>query len=199
VLSAFGMLVARRSRELSQTIATPLAQINNNQLERQFQILEEKAITALASEGINSEQLNLKRSLDLRYCGQAFSLNIPWQALSKCRKSFHQAHQQRYGHQLQQPVELVNIRLHAHGPANRLKIPLVSNKKKTKTAKQTQLYGIEEKVIILARDSLRAGQRINGPALITETVATTFIEIGWQCQVDNYGNLLLRQKNQSPS
>ena len=191
VLSAFGMLVARRSRELSQTIATPLDQIDSNELEQKFQIQEKKAFAALASEGVSAKQVSLQRSLDLRYCGQAFSLNIPWQELDKCHDTFHQAHQQRYGHRLQQAIELVNIRLHAHGPANPLEIPILSNKKIGSAAKQTQLYGIEEEVRILARDSLSAGQQIDGPVLITETVATTFIERGWQCQVDDYGNLLL--------
>jgi len=191
VLSAFGMLVARRSRELSQTIATPLDQINSNELERQFQAQEKKAIAALASEGLNAAQVTLKRSLDLRYCGQAFSLNIPLQDLDMCHESFHQVHQQRYGHRLQQAIELVNIRLHAHGPANPLEIPTLTNKKTYSSPKQTQLYGIAESVLILARDELSAGQQINGPALITETVATTFIDSGWQCRVDDYGNLLL--------
>ena len=195
VLSAFGMLVARRSRELSQTIATPLGQIDSTELEHQFQIQEKKALDALASEGISADQISLQRSLDLRYCGQAFSLNIAWQALDKCHEAFHQAHQQRYGHRLQQAIELVNIRLHAHGPANPLKIPLLANKEISSAAKQTQLYGIAEKVKILARDSLSAGQQIDGPTLITETVATTFIETGWQCRVDDYGNLLLKHKN----
>ena len=195
VLSAFGMLVARRSRELSQTIATPLDQTNSNELERQFQSLTQKALTALASEGINADQISLQRSLDLRYCGQAFSLNIPLQDLDKCHETFHQAHQQRYGHRLQQAIELVNIRLHAQGPANSFEIPTLADKKTTSSARQTQLYGVENSVMILAREELSAGQQINGPALITETVATTFIESGWQCRVDDYGNLLLKRES----
>jgi len=195
VLSAFGMLVARRSRELSQTIATPLNQINSAELEQRFQSLIQKALTALASEGIDSKQVSLQRSLDLRYCGQAFNLNIPWQDLHRSHEAFHQAHQQRYGHRLQQAVELVNIRLHAHGPANPLEIPTLANKKINSSVKQTQLYGVDEGVVILAREMLIAGQHINGPALITETVATTFIESDWQCRVDDYGNLLLKRKS----
>ena len=192
VLSAFGMLVAKRSRELSQTIAKPLNQLDSNVLEQQFQTLEQKAITALTNEGINPSQISQQRSLDLRYCGQSFSLNIPWQALEQCQQAFHQTHQQRYGHQLQQPIELVNIRLHAHGPANPLSIPTLSNNGHT-TNKQARLYGIDETVTIINREDLSAGQQINGPALITETVATTFIESGWQGQVDEYGNLLLKR------
>ena len=194
VLSAFGMLVARRSRELSQTIAARLYQIETASLEQQFQALEQKALAALASEGVSNDQVTLKRSLDLRYCGQSFSLNIPWQALKQCRDAFHQVHQQRYGHRLQQAIELVNIRLSAHGPANPLKIPTLGNKETSGPPKQAQLYGVNEGVMIVAREELSAGQQIDGPLLITETVATTFIEGGWQCRVDDYGNLLLKRK-----
>jgi N-methylhydantoinase A len=37
------------------------------------------------------------------------------------------------------------------------------------------------------------GQRIKGPALITETVATTWIAPGWECQVNGQGNLRLNR------
>lgn len=194
VLSAFGMLVARRSREQSQTIASQLDQIDTNNLETQFQVLEDKALAALASEGVSTELVTLQRSLDLRYRGQAFSLNIPWQKLESCADSFQQSHEQRYGHRLQQPVELVNIRLHAHGPAQQIEIPTLGPKSfTTESVRHANLYGIDKPVAILDREKLCAEQQIDGPALITETVATTFIDSGWHCQVDNYGNLLLNR------
>jgi N-methylhydantoinase A len=195
VLSAFGMLVARRSRDLSQTIASQLDQMDSNNLETQFQTLENKALVALASEGVSTEQVSLRRSLDLRYLGQAFSLNIPWQKLESCAASFQQSHEQRYGHRLQQPVELVNIRLHAHGPAQQMEIPtLEPNSFSEESIHHANLYGIDKPVAILDREKLCAEQQIDGPALITETVATTFIDSGWSCQMDEYGNLLLKRK-----
>ncbi len=195
VLSAFGMLVARRSRELSQTIAAELDQIDTNTLEQLFVSLEQKALTALANEAVSADQTTLTRSLDLRYRGQAYSLNIPWQALDKCRDNFHHSHEQRYGHRLQQAVELVNIRLHAHGPATVLNIPELETKTTASDAKQATLHGIDEPVKILAREDLNIRQQINGPALITETVATTFIASGWRCSSDGYGNLILNRNN----
>lgn len=191
VLSAFGMLVARRSRELSQTIAADLEQLNVNTLEQQFELLEQKALDALTNEGITNDEITLKRSLDLRYRGQAYSLNIPWQALSECQDSFHQTHEQRYGHRLQQAVELVNMRLHAQGPATELSIPRLETKAAANKTEFAKLYSVDSEVSILKRENLNKGQQIIGPALITETVATTFVEINWHAWVDNYGNLLL--------
>lgn len=195
VLSAFGMLAAQRSRELSQTIAAELEQLNTDTLEQQFQLLEEKALTALASEGVTANQTTLIRSLDLRYRGQAYSLNISWQTLDECRDNFHQSHEQRYGHRLQQAVELVNIRLHAHGPATELNIPKLETKTTARKTKLAKLYGIDNEVAILAREALNSGQQITGPALVTETVATTFVAANWQCSVDSYGNLLLTRNS----
>ena len=43
------------------------------------------------------------------------------------------------------------------------------------------------------REGLQAGQRISGPALITEIVATTYLAAGWHCRVDDTGNLRLER------
>jgi N-methylhydantoinase A len=190
VLSAFGMLVARRGRELSQTIAGPIDEIDAEQLETQFVTLEQKALAALANEGVGENEAQLLRSLDLRYRGQGYSLNLPWQSLQACGESFQQAHEQRYGHRLQRQVELVNIRLRAQGPAPQIEIPKLGD---VSSAGNTfaDLHGINEPVAVYARENLAVGNEIEGPALITETVATTFIDAGWNCSVDDYGNLLL--------
>ena len=194
VLSAFGMLVARRSRELSQTIAAELEQIDTNTLERGFQLLEQQALAALAAEGIDTRQIDLHRSLDLRYRGQAFSLNIPWQSLKQSSDEFQQRHEQRYGHRLDQAVELVNIRLRAQGPAAQLQLPRLEQQQATSVAPRlATLHGIDKAVTVLQREQLAAGQQFDGPALISETVATTFVEPGWQTTVDDYGNLLLEK------
>ena len=192
VLSAFGMLVARRSRELSQSLVTELEQIDAETVEQGFGTLETQALAALQGEGIEAEQVSLQRSVDLRYGGQAFSLNLPWHALEQCREAFEALHEQRYGHRLEQPVELVNIRLHARGPAPALHIPRLAQQQRHLPEQQTvRLYGVTEPVSVWPRDALGAGAKMEGPALITETVATTFIDCGWRGTVDDYGNLLL--------
>jgi N-methylhydantoinase A len=49
------------------------------------------------------------------------------------------------------------------------------------------------------RDELASGQRILGPALISETVATTWLAEGWQATVNAQGHLLIRQLNHQPT
>jgi len=41
------------------------------------------------------------------------------------------------------------------------------------------------------RTKLRAGNRIPGPAIVTEYSATTFIPPGWTGRADGHGNIIL--------
>ena len=195
VLSALGMLVARRSREQSRTIATGIDAIDNQRLEHHFDALAQEVQQALEEEGVAAHQITLQRSVDMRYRGQAYHINLDWQNVEKNDAQFQQLHEQRYGHRLQQAVELVNIRVRAFGPGTHITLPTLAAGAGMPTKQQAELYGVDKKVAIWQRDTLRPQQQINGPALITEAVATTFVESGWRCTVDAYGNLLLSNSN----
>jgi len=192
VLSAFGMLVARRSRELSRTIATTVDDIQPTQLLEQFEALEAQASAALLSEGVNREEISSQRSLDLRYNGQAYSLNIPWLGLDNSASQFQQQHQQRYGHQLQRPIEVVNIRVHVKGPTTHIERP-PGDESGPATPQPIKLYGIDQPARLYQRSQLSRGQRLHGPALIAEQVATTLVEPGWRGEVDRYDNIALQR------
>ena len=53
------------------------------------------------------------------------------------------------------------------------------------------MAGIGSTVPQFWRRDLVAGQRLQGPALISEDVATSWIAPDWSLQVDRVGNLLL--------
>jgi len=195
VLSAFGMLAGRRSRELSRTIAKTSNEITEKELDAQFDILEQQATQALQEEGIEPQNTHCQRSLDLRYNGQSYSLNLLWDSLNNSVEQFHQDHEQRYGHQLHRDVEIVNIRLHAKGPETSIKLETISQPSNNVETQTAQLYDLNQDVQLIQRQTLSPAQEIKGPALILETVATTFIETGWQGSIDKFGNLRLQRQN----
>jgi N-methylhydantoinase A len=47
---------------------------------------------------------------------------------------------------------------------------------------------------IYDRSRLRAGNRIPGPAIITEYSATTLVPPDWSCRVDRIGNVILEPR-----
>jgi N-methylhydantoinase A len=192
VLSALGMLVAAPSREMSRTFTRLLAECDVAELEQAFAALEQKAREEMKYESA-AGRLSSEYAVELRYKGQSFTLDLPWQALAGLEAAFHQRHQQRYGHALDMPVELVNIRVTVRGDAAEFKVPEATAAEHIMLQGHAGLYGIEDQVPVYQRDCLGPGQMINGPALIVEKVSTTLIARGWQCKADAWGNLLLNR------
>ena len=194
VLSALGMLAAPRARQLSRTLTGRLQDFTGETLERALQALAESGIEAMRDEGILAADLDTDFSLDLRYQGQSYTLNLPWEGLSGTGEAFHLLHNQRYGHRLGTPVELVNIRCNLHGRPPEIHLPAIEIDAADRMAPRTAtLVGCPEPVPVWPRGQLAAGQVFEGPALVTETVATTWLPGGWVCRVDPAGNLQLRR------
>lgn len=195
VLSALGMLVAPRSRQLSRTHIARLADINPAEIGNVLTELENQGRAELYAEGVTAADIEILPSLDLRYQGQSYYLNLPWQQdLAACEQAFHCFHQQRYGHDLDLPVELVNLRLGLHAAAAALQLKPLTDATPGSAYDAVSLYGVEQAAGVFARQDLVTGQQLRGPALITETVSTTYLAPGWGCHVDAIGNLLLRQE-----
>ncbi len=194
VLSALGMLVAEPSRELSHSCIQDLLSSDVQQLDRFFTQLELTGTDEMQQE-LNAKPA-VRRSVDLRYKGQSFTLNINWNKnLRSLENQFHDLHRKTYGHALDMQVELVNLRLSLKGERPPFKLPRLKHNKNTSSAIKTiNCYGIDGEVNVYYRDQLFAGQKIIGPALILEKVSTTLIEDGWVCLVDEWGNLRLHIK-----
>jgi N-methylhydantoinase A len=168
-----------------------LDEIGEQRIEEQFSQLAEHGLAALLAEGIDAKTIQTEFSLDLRYQGQSYYLNIPWTKIETAKQAFHHSHQGRYGHSLDLPVELVNVRVALRSQPEPLQLNKLSLKYDAEPYKHVPLYGVESDVPVYRRDELNHDQVIKGPALITEIVSTTFIATGWQSKVDNMGNLLL--------
>lgn len=191
VLSALGMLAAPRGRQRSRTRLALLAELSDARIDEEFEALAREGIAELAAEGLAPDVIVRQPSMDLRYQGQSYTLNVPWEGVERSLKAFHAAHRARFGHDLSQPVEMVNLRLALHGPAPELRLPPLTPRPEACATAHVPLWGLGEPVAVYAREQLAAGQVLQGPALITETVATTYVAPGWRAAVDAVGNLML--------
>ena len=213
VLSAFGMLTSVKERQLSQSISGIIpsnmnndighntdAQIISETIQQHCDLLIAEGTKALQQEGIDKHSITASCSLDLRYQGQSFFLNVPWVryeikdrkgALTTIAQAFHQQHRHRYGHALEIDIELVNVRVALTGQQPSIELPLISTQPEAKPTITN------EGDYIYQRSDLVAGQIIDGPALIAETVSTTYIDTNWRGYIDAVGNILLT-KNTTP-
>ncbi|HEB57821.1 MAG TPA: hydantoinase/oxoprolinase family protein [Gammaproteobacteria bacterium] len=191
VLSALGMLAAPRARHLSRTHLGVLAEMNAETITTLMDALAAEGRRALVAEGLAAEHIDVQRTVDLRYQGQSSVLNVPWRDGPQAAAAFHDAHRARYGHALSAPVELVNVRVVCRGPEGRLPLVLPAVNGAALAPERVRVHGLVAPVPRYARDVLVAGQEITGPALITETVSTTWLAPGWRARVHASGSLLL--------
>ena len=194
VLSALGMLVAPHSRQLSRTRAGLLADVAEGPLGEELQALAEQGRRELLAEGLSEAVIESDFSVDLRYQGQSYTLTLPWQDRQRTEPAFHSAHERRYGHRLDVPVELVNIRASLHSRPPAITLPMLTAVAECPGGpRYARLFGHADEVPVWRRNGLQAGQCIPGPVLITETVATTYLPAGWRCRVDDRANLRLER------
>jgi len=197
VLSALGMLLAPKSRELSQTMAKPLEIVATSEIETVLQQLQLIAETELLAEGVDKQAINYAYSVDLCYQGQSFWLTIEWQGeIAKLITQFALTHSQYYGHNLKLPLELVNINLSATAPGavNRFSPTLKNNR--IGEVQAVEILGQEQKAGLIEREYINPGDCLKGPLLIRETVATSFIAADWQIACTTSGELILTKRDE---
>lgn len=191
VLSALGMLAARPGRQLSRTRIGLLHRMPADELVVMFDELRGHGIAALRSEGFAAAACDAEASVDLRYAGQSYTLNLPWRGIRETIEDFHVHHLARYGHRLDLPVELVNLRQAVRGPQSTLRLPPWPAGHASDPFGLCAVDGVDGTVPRYWRHQLVTGQVVAGPALICEAVATTWVAPGWVLRVDAVGNLQL--------
>jgi N-methylhydantoinase A len=188
-LSALGILDADLRREFARTV---MLAPGSPQIADVFRALETEARGAFADEGLKPV---LRRSADLRYKGQGYELRIEWSANAVSR--FHRLHQQSYGYaDPERSIEIVTLRVQAIARSPKPRIhPLRIGKADARGAVMSQHRTFERgkwrNAALYDRGRLVPGNRITGPAVITEFSATTFLPSDWKLSIDAFSNLLL--------
>ena len=188
-LSALGILDADLRRELSRTVMLPPG---SPSIDEAFTALESDARAAFASE---RTQLILHRSADLRYQGQGYELRVNWSGNVVAR--FHQMHAQAYGYaDPARSVEIVTLRIQAIARSPRprvVRVRLGNPEARHAIISNHRIFedGRWRKARLYDRARLVAGNRIAGPAVITELSATTYVPSRWSALVDPFCNLTL--------
>jgi len=200
VFSALGMLAAARARELSQSYLKLLGEADVKGTDQHFKALESLAINELVAEGASRESIEIKRTVDCRYKGQSFTLNLEWLNKEETISRFHEMHLSTYGHNFDLRVELVNLRVSAKVKQPAIELPIIEEVDVNSTpvfrkiwSKNLEAGLVEMDTRLLQREQMPTGQWLPGPLLICETIATIWIDPRWQCMRDSYGNLLLER------
>ena len=166
--------------------------------------LTQNGLTGISD--IDTRRLVLSRSLDMRYVGQehAVTVEIPLAVFTRqgkagIKKHFDELHKERYGRgSPEEPAEIVSIRSTVTGVMAKprlAKIDRGSARPVVAASSGTRRVFFPGhgwlKCATWKREALKAGNRIQGPALIEEHASTTVVQPGDALKVDAFGNLII--------
>lgn len=176
-------------------------------LESAFSKLTEEAASEMSSAGVMQKNIRHDRALGLRYVGQGYeiSVSIPPSkitaaSLKAALEAFHKRHSQLYRHASpSEPVELVSIGLASVASVRRPKLLRRATARSQRPPKhigtRRMAFGRKPQAVnckVYRREQLKVGHAIQGPAVIEQFDATTFVSPGSRASVDPFGNLILR-------
>jgi len=198
VLCALGLLMADAVLERSYSVLEVVTPETVSGLRQRLADMAADARSALTAEGFQEEIIILQQLVDARYSGQSYELTIPFE--TDLAAAFHAAHAAAYGHSMRgRTVEVVNVRIRAtglvDGPAFKPE-PLVKDDGVDaylgKKPGFTERHGVVQ-VARYARERLRPGAVVPGPALIFQMDSTTYVSSDWVAHVDGYRNVVMER------
>ncbi len=188
-LSAYGVLNADVIKDRSRTVLG-----HEETLPHVMAELERDARTVLDADRVEGERV-VSRTVDLRYAGQSFEIPVPYS--EDMVDDFHRAHQRRFGHcNPDGRVEIVHARVRVSVPTPPVVPPVLPATDRpvvpvlTRRAWCGPGFGWRDAAVI-DRSSLRAGHEFQGPAVVVELSATTWVPPGAYVRVDDHGNLCI--------
>jgi len=164
-------------------------------LERRFADLQLQGEQALQAQGAAPEQCQSQWLADLRYLGQAYTLNVAYRSLSQMIADFAQLHERRYGYRLDNPIEVVNLRVNVRWPQQGFTLPELARATHDdcNKAELVRVYGEKGAVPVWQREAMPVNDSVPGPAIISDQSATTYVAAGWSVRRDAIGNLILEK------
>jgi N-methylhydantoinase A len=184
-LSALGLLVAERVRQSTQSL---LLQLGPDACER--------AEAWFAEQERHFPGWMAFREVEAHYRGQSFELSVPFgggpQAIEA---AFREAHLQRFGTEHTLPVELVHLSLRLVGPNSPEELPPVELEPDPACSAAARLWLDGRSIEVPRRDpwSLKEGETLPGPAVLTSAHATCFVPPGWLLRAAAEGNAWLEK------
>ncbi len=201
--SAFGMLMVDVAHDFAQTYVAGTASLELDRINQIRQVLRQEAESALAADGIAPERQLFEPMAEMRYVGQehAVTLSLPPRTITQADmpeliERFNALHHRHYGHSMDDPVEIVTLRLRATGLLPRPRIPVGES---DPTAELPPPKG--ERPVALAdspvmqtypvydRRVLGIGMTLPGPAIVEEPTCTTVLHQGDDLTVGRHGEL----------
>ena len=193
--SAYGCLAADLRYDAVRTVRLRLLHTAPAIWEGVFRQVEADLLTQLEREGVPPGDTELHRSLDLRYVGQNYEIEVPvWpgEGGEAIRGRFVEAHRRRYDYATDEAVEGVNLRVAAIVPTPPPAPALPSDAgppPEVRGPRQIHFYGrgrVSARVYPTG-EIVAGGGSVIGPAVLEDTWSTIVVYPGQRLRCDGRG------------
>ena len=200
LLSAIGLLGAAVRHDFRAPLLADEA-IPKREIESRFAELSARAHAAMDADGITKEDRGLEYAVDVRYFGQAYSLQVAVDpaAPEALEQDFHIQHERTFGHAAEDaPIETVAVRVAAlgHRPVNPRFGDLASEGGSQRGTRDVYFDAEQgpEPADVFNRGQLATGQIISGPAIVEQLDTTTLVPPDFVAVVHPSGSLLVSRE-----
>jgi len=209
-LCAYGQIISDVKYNYMATIPVRLDKnCDYEKINRLFKDIETKGKEHLINDGFNEEEIDVYRSMEMRYLGQIHectvnieTFDIDNETIEKVKDAFHKRHEELYTYsELQSPVELVNIESTLYGRIDRPAPSKIESDTLLKDAIKSSRNlifsnsGESIKTPVYDGNFLSDGHQIDGPAVVEEDTTTLVIEPGWLLKLHKSGTYIINRKN----
>ncbi|OEV29666.1 5-oxoprolinase [Streptomyces nanshensis] len=209
VLSALGMGLADTTAMREQSVELPLAGEHMEHIRALAADLESAARAELLDQDIPAGHIGVTRRARLRYDGTDTALAVELAGPDAMTESFEARHRATYSFLMDRPVVVEAVSVEAVGVTEQPGLAALGGadgsgddgrdgergERGDGGVSTVCLWtgGAWRDVPLHGRGSLRTGDRVPGPAIITEANATTVVDAGWRADVTPEGHLLVRR------
>jgi N-methylhydantoinase A len=204
--SALGVATANVLRVFGRTQVT-YEPFDAEALESGFGQLEQQALADLEGQGFSEPEIELRRFAAMQYGWQVHQVEVPVPGgsltdadMEKLIEDFEALYARLFGEGAgfrQAGVQIIDLRLEGVGltPKPVLRPQLDGHSGAPPEPESREVFWPEARATaptaIHLGKHLRAGQRIDGPAIVEQDFTTVVIHPGQSAEVDPYGNIII--------
>jgi N-methylhydantoinase A len=204
LFSALGLLLADYRHDYIRSVVSPVTSINPEEILSYYEELKQNAREAMRIEGISADAIRFEQYADLKYDYQLQELGVAFPVESgatnlpdKLSELFRRSHEQAFGYNTEDAIELVSIRLRALASASSMQFSELAAKiapasVATRGEPREAYFGPKYgplKVAIYRREDIT--EKKPGPLIIEEPDTTVVVPPQWSVERDRYGSLVL--------
>ncbi len=197
ITSALGCLLVDVRHDLSEMYLRHVDAASPEEIDAEFAKLEEEGEARLRAEGVLEDRMSFQRTIAMRYLGQWRSLSVEIPAgpvdIAGVVTQFHEEHEREFAYNREDgaPVEIYQLALRAVGVTPKPELtrfePAPDAPLPEPVARRPVHFDEDEEALdtpVFDREALRAGTRLEGPAIVQQLDSTIVVPPGVTAEVD---------------